>query len=107
MEEAMPSQNPPAITGVVPITCPKTGRQFSTGLLTDKPLLNGVFDVESTAHCPYCNEDHKWHPSEARYVEALPPQDWVENQFPEGTQLETASWNMWTSRSYFAASFGR
>jgi len=73
-------QEPPTITGVVLILCPKTGLEFSTGLLTDKPLLNGPFDVETTAYCPYCKEEHKWHPSEARYVESLPPQDWVENQ---------------------------
>ena len=73
-------QEPPTITGVVLIICPKTGREFSTGLWTDKPLVNGAFDIETTARCPYCNEDHKWHPSEARYVDSLSPKDWVENQ---------------------------
>jgi len=69
----MEAQKAPATTSVVLVICPKTGREFSTGLITDKPLLNGPHDVEAIAHCPYCNEDHKWHPSEARYLEALPP----------------------------------
>jgi len=79
MEGAMASQAP-EISGVVLVICPKTGLEFSTGLLADKPLLNGPFDVETTAYCPYCKEEHKWHPSEARYIESLPPKDWVENQ---------------------------
>jgi hypothetical protein len=70
----------PEITGVVLVICPKTGLEFSTGLLTDKPLLNGPFDLETTAYCPYCKEEHKWRPSEARYIESLPPKDWVENR---------------------------
>jgi hypothetical protein len=65
--------------GVLLVTCPVTGKEFSTGLLVDKDSLSAFNGVESSAHCPYCKTTHKWHPREARYVDAIPPQDWVEN----------------------------
>jgi hypothetical protein len=66
--------------GVLLVTCPVTGKEFSTGLLIDKDSLPALQGVESSAHCPYCKTEYKWHPREARYVDAIPPQDWVENQ---------------------------
>jgi hypothetical protein len=38
--------------GVLLVTCPVTGKEFSTGLLIDKDSLPALPGVESSAHCP-------------------------------------------------------
>ena len=32
------------------------------------------------SHCPYCGVEHVWWTSEGRFVETLPPEDWIENK---------------------------
>jgi thiol-disulfide isomerase/thioredoxin len=55
--------------GVLLITCPATGKRFSR-----------LPDYEAATWCPHCKKLHRWRPAEARWVEALPPGDWIENQ---------------------------
>lgn len=67
--------------GVLVITCPETGKEFSTGLQVTKVALGKLpRNQEATAFCPYCKSEHRWRARDARYVEALPPGDWIENQ---------------------------
>jgi hypothetical protein len=37
-------------------------------------------DVESEALCTFCEQVHRWRPRQARWVEAIAPDDWIENQ---------------------------
>ena len=67
--------------GVLLIMCPATGKEFSTGLKVAKDALKRLpRNQEATAFCPYCKSEHKWRPHDARYVDAIPPGDWVENK---------------------------
>jgi hypothetical protein len=66
--------------GVLLIVCPVTGKEFSTGVQVDAESVPRLLDVESTAYCPYCKTDHTWRPRQARYVDAIPPEAWPENQ---------------------------
>jgi hypothetical protein len=67
--------------GVLLITCPATGKEFSTGLNVAKDALKRLpRNQEATAFCPYCKSEHKWRRRDARYVDAIPPGDWIENQ---------------------------
>ena len=68
--------------GVLLTICPVTGKEFSTGVQVDEDSLKTLHDhdIEATARCPHCHSDHLWKPIEAKYVEALPPKDWGENQ---------------------------
>jgi hypothetical protein len=60
--------------GVLLITCPATGKEFSTGLNVAKDALKGLpRNQETIAFCPYCKLEHKWRPRNARYVDAIPP----------------------------------
>ena len=67
--------------GVLLVTCPVTGKEYSTGVqIARESNIAGMLDVEAAARCPYCQAEHKWRPRDARYAEALPPSDWVENR---------------------------
>jgi GAF domain len=66
--------------GVLLITCPDTEKEFSTGLQLPAEDVYMLPDVVSKARCPHCRKTHKWRPREARYADAIPPQDWIENQ---------------------------
>jgi hypothetical protein len=66
--------------GVLLITCAVTGKEFSTGLEIDQAKVSKLFDIEASAHCPHCRSEHKWRPRDARYVDAIPPGDWIENK---------------------------
>jgi hypothetical protein len=59
--------------GVLVITCPATGKEFSTGIQIDERETAGLPDHETSTLCPYCKRLHRWWPKEARWVEALPP----------------------------------
>jgi hypothetical protein len=67
--------------GVLLVTCPETGREFSTGIQLDDVTFRMLTAALSTAYCPYCRAEHRWTPREARLVEAIPPREWVES-FP-------------------------
>jgi hypothetical protein len=66
--------------GVLLITCPVTGKEFSTGIQADRNTAGVLPQVEMVSRCPYCRIDHPWKPRDARYVDAIPPSGWVENQ---------------------------
>lgn len=58
--------------GVVVIRCPETGREFSTGILTDEHSFKVLPDVLADALCPLCGGVHSWRKPEARLVDDLP-----------------------------------
>jgi hypothetical protein len=66
--------------GVLMITCPVTGKQFSTGLQIEEKDVAALPDYETATLCPYCKQFHRWRPADASWLDALPPSDWIENQ---------------------------
>ena len=40
------------------IKCPVTGREFSTGIETDKQSLELIPDTVAQSLCPHCGNDH-------------------------------------------------
>jgi hypothetical protein len=67
--------------GVLLVTCPETGKKFSTGVQIDKDDLYTISqDTASASYCPYCRHEHKWRYRDAEWVAALSPEDWVENK---------------------------
>lgn len=63
------------------VTCEVAGKEYSTGLQVEKESLRLLpRNHESKAFCPYCREDHAWHVRDARYVDAIPPELWIENR---------------------------
>jgi hypothetical protein len=65
--------------GVLLISCPETGREFSTGIQLDEVTFRMLTATLSIAYRPYCRAEHRWTPREARLVEAIPPGQWVES----------------------------
>jgi len=51
--------------GVVMITCPNTGRAFSTGIESDARTFASLPDVLSRAKCCHCGSEHVWWTREA------------------------------------------
>jgi hypothetical protein len=66
--------------GALLIRCPTTGKEFPTGLNVEKSDPLFVIDEWGQAFCPHCKQWHVWRAREARWVEALPPDEWIENQ---------------------------
>lgn len=66
---------------VLLIKCPRTGKRFSTGILTDIPV-HRLPDATLRSRCPYCGGEHQWRSCEAMAVESVPRSEWVENQMP-------------------------
>jgi len=64
------------------LMCPKTGREFSAGILTDGLALGRTPDAHGVAFCPYCRRVHQWRAGDALIVEALPAAQWVDNARP-------------------------
>ena len=65
--------------GVILVTCPKTGREFSTGIQIDRSSFAAIPDVATHSRCPHCGEEHHWRKGEAKYADAILPADWIEN----------------------------
>lgn len=78
---AMVRHDSPAeqVMGVLLIKCPNTGRELSTGIQLDANSLGLLPNVVSEVKCPHCRTTHSWRPRDARFVDAIPPSDWVEN----------------------------
>ena len=51
--------------GVVMITCPNTGRAFSTGIESDPRTFACLPDVLSRSKCPHSEPGHLWWTREA------------------------------------------
>jgi hypothetical protein len=67
--------------GVLVVTCPDTGKRFSTGIQIDKDDLYTISqDTVGASYCPYCKQDHKWRYRDAEWVAVLAPEDWVDKQ---------------------------
>jgi hypothetical protein len=64
--------------GVLLISCPRTAKEFSTGIQLDEVTFRMLTNASSTAYCPYCRQEHRWTPREAKFVESIPPAQWVE-----------------------------
>jgi len=66
--------------GVLVIKCPVTGRDVATGIQTDASTFARMPNEVLETRCPHCRTKHTWRPRDARFVDALPPADWIENQ---------------------------
>ncbi len=55
--------------GVLLIKCPVTGKEFSTGIETDKHSLELIPDTVVQSPCPHCGTDHAWSKFDARLTE--------------------------------------
>ena len=55
--------------GVLLITCPVTGKEFSTGIETDEHSLELIPDTVVQSACPHCGIDHAWSKIHARLSE--------------------------------------
>jgi hypothetical protein len=55
--------------GVLLITCPVTGDEFSTGIETDEQSLDLIPDTVARSLCPHCGAEHAWSKSDARLSE--------------------------------------
>jgi hypothetical protein len=57
--------------GVILIECPKTFREFSTGIITDQASFDVIRDVPARARCPFCGQEHEWHKRDARFADSV------------------------------------
>ena len=73
-----PSAEKLSQTGVLVVTCATTGKDFSTGILTDAASLTLTPKELIRSHCPHCDVEHAWWTTDAKLVAALPPSKWVE-----------------------------
>jgi hypothetical protein len=64
--------------GVLLITCPTTGKDFSTGLQVEEREVPTLPDYGHPL--PLLQKLHRWRPADAKWVEALLPPDWIENR---------------------------
>ena len=71
------------------VTCPTTGKDFSTGILTDEASLALTPQKLTRSHCPHCDVEHAWWTQDAKLVEALPPSKWVEFARAEVTKADS------------------
>jgi hypothetical protein len=54
------------------ITCPVTGKEFSTGIETDERSLELIPDTMAQSVCPHCGSEHAWSKFDARLSETAP-----------------------------------
>lgn len=80
-----PSSEKPSREGVLVVRCPTTGREFSTGILTDTDSLALLPQEFIHSRCPHCNVEHSWWSKDAKLVSALPST--VQLEIPSGTSL--------------------
>jgi hypothetical protein len=64
--------------GALILNCPTTGRDFSTGINVDQDTFRKLPDTVTKARCPHCGLTHRWWTREARWIDSLPPSQWVE-----------------------------
>jgi hypothetical protein len=51
------------------MTCPVTGKEFSTGVETDEQSLDLIPNAVARSMCPYCGDEHPWSKSDVRLSE--------------------------------------
>ena len=59
--------------GALMIRCPVTGREFSTGIETDRHTLELIPETVAQSLCPHCGTHHAWSKFDARLCESAPP----------------------------------
>jgi hypothetical protein len=65
--------------GALMLNCPTTGRDFSTGINLDQDTFRKLPNTVTKARCPHCGSTHRWWTHEARWVDNIPPSQWVES----------------------------
>jgi hypothetical protein len=61
--------------GVLVLTCPKTSKDYSTGIFVEKDDLDRLPNALLPSRCPHCGRVHHWWQHEARYVDDAPSAD--------------------------------
>ena len=51
------------------LTCPVTGKEFSTGIETDEQSLDLIPDTVAQSFCPHCGTSHAWSKLDVRLRE--------------------------------------
>jgi hypothetical protein len=57
--------------GVIMTTCPSTGREFETGIETDRRTFELTPAFVARSHCPLCGMDHVWSRKDAWLCETM------------------------------------
>ena len=65
--------------GAMVLTCPVTGKEYSTGINVDKSSFEMLPNPVTRSRCPHCGHKHAWHIKDAKWVQNTPPSKWVEN----------------------------
>jgi hypothetical protein len=55
--------------GLLMLKCPSTGKEFSTGIITDAETFKKLPNTATKAACPHCGQSHRWLANEARLLE--------------------------------------
>src|ERR1700681_581244 len=55
--------------GFIAIYCPRTGREASTGVESDREAFQRLKPVVTRMKCPACGSEHVWSKATARVVE--------------------------------------
>jgi len=85
----LPSRETLPQTGVLVVTCPTIGKDFSTGILTDTDSLALTPQDLTRSYCPHCGMEHAWLPKDAKLVPALPRGEWVEFADDEAAKTDS------------------
>ena len=59
--------------GILTVTCPVTGDDFSTGIYIDHQSFEMLRDAVMKAQCPHCEQIHPWKTRQAKWMEYLRP----------------------------------
>jgi hypothetical protein len=59
--------------GVLMLTCPATGQEFSTGIHVEEDSFKRLPDTVTKAQCPHCGALHSWWTREARLADRIVP----------------------------------
>src|SRR5262245_28185473 len=62
----LPSREKLLQPGVLVVTCPTIGKDFSTGILTDTGSLALTPQDFTRSYCPHCGMEHVWLPKDAK-----------------------------------------
>jgi len=55
--------------GFIAMYCPRTGREVSTGVESDRDAFQKLRPIVSRMKCPACGSEHVWSKATARLVE--------------------------------------
>jgi hypothetical protein len=66
-----------ALMGVLMLTCPETGREFSTGIYIEEADFQRLPDTVTKAACPSCRQQHSWWTRQARLSDEVEASQWA------------------------------